>query len=772
MAIVFLILTAAFADVFAGRNFYSRDLTRYYFPAKKIVHELVRSGEFPSWNPYYSAGQPLAANPEYEVFYPPQWLIFLPDYYLGFRLHIIVHFYLAALGMFLLIRSLGARPLACAFGALTFAGGGLFLSNVDLLPILFAVTWTPYIVLFARLTVKEFSWRHAALTALFGGLQALVGEPTTIVQTWLIVAGAGVLLATRVIGISKMRALARAAVLVVLLGVWAALIGAVQLLPAADHAADSIRSKPFSFAFVERWSMPPLRPLELFVPDLFGSLAGNGDLYWGGALYPGSGYPFFVRIYSGFLLPVLLITGALRRHRYFLPAAIGIGSAYLLAIGSHTPLLRLLHESGIFANIRFPEKFILTAIFCAIVFAAVVLDEVLAERSAARIAAAVAAAVAIAIFAMLSFALTPSYSEVFATLWQIAEPRLVTASRASWILAALSAAAFAAALWLMTKGSARRVAVVVLSLLVVIDLTVRMQEIAPRTDREFFTVPPMPRELQTLAAHGRLFHQADWFRESAVADRYLAPGQLRYWVFRNGLYPMTPAAWGIPIALERDYDQTLLLPTRALTDAMWDVRAAGRRDWAEPFMAMSNVWYRAMYRPFEEAVAASKGDVRHLIPIHVIATERVPRFYFADEVVQASNGRELAAAMQRKKLSSRVAVGSFGPKPGEGRVLRVDERPNRIVLDVVAESEALLVASVTRHKYWRVEVDGEEVAALPANFAFQAVRLKRGPHRVELEYRNPLITGGAMLSALFLLAAVVALFAGRRPLRPSSSESR
>jgi hypothetical protein len=74
-------------------------VTRFYYPMKKVARDVILSGEFPSWNPNLSEGQPLAANPEFAVFYPPNWFLLLPDYDLAFRLHILFHYYIAAIGM-------------------------------------------------------------------------------------------------------------------------------------------------------------------------------------------------------------------------------------------------------------------------------------------------------------------------------------------------------------------------------------------------------------------------------------------------------------------------------------------------------------------------------------------------------------------------------------------------------------------------------------------------------------------------------------------------
>src|SRR5262249_30231538 len=122
VAILAAVVSLLFLDVLTGINsFYMRDLAHYYVPAKKILREIVLRGEFPYWNPYFHAGQPLAANPEHEVFYPLTWLILLPSYNLGFHLLVMAHLYIAAFAMYALLRSMSVRPPAAFLGALSFA---------------------------------------------------------------------------------------------------------------------------------------------------------------------------------------------------------------------------------------------------------------------------------------------------------------------------------------------------------------------------------------------------------------------------------------------------------------------------------------------------------------------------------------------------------------------------------------------------------------------------------------------------------------------------
>src|SRR6185295_13097591 len=165
VGIIFLVITILFADVlFLGSSFYRRDLALYHYPLKYSVRDVVRGGEFPYWNPYYAGGQPLAANPQNEVFYPPTWITFLVQYDLAFRLHIMLHFYLGALGAYLFLRSLKLRVESAVLGALMFVLGGLWYSLLHVLPFLFCTVWIPWIALFARRALDRPILRDAALT--------------------------------------------------------------------------------------------------------------------------------------------------------------------------------------------------------------------------------------------------------------------------------------------------------------------------------------------------------------------------------------------------------------------------------------------------------------------------------------------------------------------------------------------------------------------------------------------------------------------------------
>ncbi|MGK2858346.1 MAG: hypothetical protein ACSLFQ_14185 [Thermoanaerobaculia bacterium] len=767
MLLLVAVVLVPFLDVlFASGRFYVRDLTRYYYPTKQILREIVLGGEFPYWNRYYSAGQPIAANPEYEVFYPPQWLILLPDYDLGYRLHIIVHIPIAAIGMYLLLRSLRLRIPAAFFGGVIFAIGGVSLSMINLLPILFCVVWIPYVLLFTRRFLRAPNVRDFALAAFFLGIQGLVGEPTSILQTALLMSAYGLWRALR--NDRPFRALARNTVLVGSIGLFGFLGGAAQLVPAMDHVGDSVRSRPFELGLITTWSMPAPRPLELVYPQIFGRLFDKPGSYVGASLYPRTSSPFIFSVYLGLLAAAMIVAAFARRVRGWLFTAALLAVTVPIAMGGNTPLFGVLHELGLTQSIRYPEKFAYAGLFALNVLAAIAFDRYLRrDRRVYRVAVtfAAASAVAAAFFFVATF--TPLYDTLVTKVWGVTNAdRIALAidvAREGWGLAAMRGAAVAG---LLAVGLSRRragwhVAAVALMLL---DLVPIGLDVLPRFPAKFFTPPEVVAEIAKEQEPFRIFHEADWYGGSKLSNSYFGVGPDAYWVVRNGIYPMTPATWGLETVLERDYDKTALLPTVDFVDAMWRTRDAGVKNWREVYGSMSNVGFVSQYRGFEEEKKRIKGNFKKARPVDFVPQEPAPRYYFASRLIEAADADAMIRRIVRGDWCRDCAYVAAGAGvPATGRVLSTEETANRARVEVEADGEAFLVMSVTTHKYWTARLDGQPVPIETANVAYQGIRVPAGRHVVEVEYRNTLVRRSAAVSAFVLFGALVAAsLPGRR----------
>ncbi|HYM62726.1 MAG TPA: hypothetical protein VEZ11_17715 [Thermoanaerobaculia bacterium] len=750
------IVAALFGDVlFGGAGFYFRDLFRYHYPMKQIVRQTIAAGDLPLWNRLYAGGQPMAANPAYEVFYPPQWLIFAGPYAFGFQLHILFHVVLALTGMFALLRELRVRVATAVAGALSFGLSGFFLATVNILPTCFVWSWAPLAALFLHRFERTRARRDLALSALVLGMQALVTEPVALVGTWALlvawIAWRG-LLRGAAEGLLLIRRDVTALAIVIVL---ALALASVQLLPAADHLRDSARSRGMTFEQVASSSLHPSRVLELAFPRLFGSLVDDGALYWSAWRF--GGRPYLLSLYCGLLVATMLVAGLACRVPGSGFAALVIATSTLLASGYHTPLARWLYDLGLIRWLRFPEKLIAPAMFVAVIFAAVVLERfVSGDRRVVRAATIAACAIAASSIVLWAISFLPSFPAAFAELWRLPRTWLPAAAmfRDTARLSAMTAVAFAAVI-LAGHRSISRLWWAALFATVAVDLGVFSLEVLPRMPRRFFTPPGAVAVLDRDTDAYSIFSRGDWI-DSSDRRRYETAGSGAAWFIRNGLVPPSPAAWGLRTNLQRDYDETDLLPTRDLLDAMVGVAARGVETWDEPFLARSNIRYVTDYADFDKDLAAAAGDFSISQPIHIRRAGNNPRYYFASSLMRVETVQAMIDAIDQHGAMPGTAFVAIRPfQLARGRVASWHETATSAVVDVEAQGPAYLVITVTRHKYWNATLDGRSAELLPTNLAYQGLRIPPGRHRVVMRYRNPLVVAGAAISLSALLVIVL-----------------
>jgi hypothetical protein len=223
---------------------------------------------------------------------------------------------------------------------------------------------------------------------------------------------------------------------------------------------------------------------------------------------------------------------------------------------------------------------------------------------------------------------------------------------------------------------------------------------------------------------------------------------------------MTPAGAGVQTVLERDYDKTDLLPTVDLTECVWDVKRSGRGDWWQPFMAMSNAWFRADYRPFESERQRTRGHFKVSEPIHFLPFKHYPRYYFADQVVTIKDREDFVKKLTAGSYSDATAfIAQPSFVPARGVVRAVTESANSASMEVESFGEGFLVLSVTPHKYWHITIDGGRAVPVVTNIGYQGIRVTPGRHHVEMHYRNEIARMGMWISsitaALLILMAIV-----------------
>ena len=101
---------------------------------------------------------------------------------------------------------------------------------------------------------------------------------------------------------------------------------------------------------------------------------------------------------------------------------------------------------------------------------------------------------------------------------------------------------------------------------------------------------------------------------------------------------------------------------------------------------------------------------------------------------------------------------------------------NRIEISALTSADGLLVVSDVYSKGWNAYVDGKRVDILPTNYLFRGIPLTAGEHSVVLRYQPTSLRLGIALSALAILAMLIAFAAflippGRKRWRAYSGKS-
>ena len=95
--------------------------------------------------------------------------------------------------------------------------------------------------------------------------------------------------------------------------------------------------------------------------------------------------------------------------------------------------------------------------------------------------------------------------------------------------------------------------------------------------------------------------------------------------------------------------------------------------------------------------------------------------------------------------------------PAQGTVRIVQYAAQRQVFETEAGTAALLVLAQTYYHPWRAYVDDQPVRLCRANYAFQALEVPAGTHRVMLRYEDRAFRAGAIISLAALIGSLISV---------------
>lgn len=735
-------LVVLFPGIFFHNEVFAQgDLLIFHYPLKTVIRELFLHHQSLLWNGYLNEGQPLAANPEMELFYPFTWILFILSVRWALTIALFAHLAIGYAGTMSLLRKLRRSEAAALLGAILWTFGGLTISSATLLPEFYSWAWIPWLAgmgLERRLTAGA-----VARGAFFGGMLLLVGEPTYILI--------GAALYTLFFfmarpAIARPRLVLAAGTAILALG-----IGAAAILPAAQLASRSQRAQGISTTTGK--ALPVLRLPELAVADAGGSSSGSRStpLFFSTAYYtPRGDTPYYYGLYSGALLLPLVLAGVLgkRRDRFLIVAALG---ATLLALGKWGHLWPVLTRlTPPLRSLRYPEKFISAAVFLLVILASAGFDAIRRHRRIARIAIAVCGGVALVLTAV---AIHPDLGSLASRLRTRALPatplplvegflRLTAAKAVCRYL--LFAAALAVLAYASAKRRGRIAALVLLILLAAADVLTYSRQFTS-TDPVARIAAPPPAMLKILA-HRPLPRLVDFLPQFPPKSAGNFQNLFDATWQRCRLEFFQPLQWGVRTALIYNFDITAFRGTVRARNLLVRLSSSNIRAFARILGGRHDCAMLVWSTPVTETEPVTPVAVPDCRPGVDAATSTLVFKGDTDFIRIASS---FSGDLARTAFVEGGAAG-IPQSPAPAHISNVRSQNARLSFDTAAPGTSLIRVAQTNDGNWQARVDTRPWPVMTVDVSFIGLVLPPGNHHIEIFYRNTLVTVGIAISLLSL----------------------
>jgi hypothetical protein len=355
------------------------DLAHQFVAWRDFGFSELRRGNFALWNPHIYCGAPYFGGFQSGLLYPLNYACLLLPLAKAINFGIALHIFLAGFFMYLWASRRRLHFLACLLcGALwMFCGEHYLHIAAGHLDRLIATAWIPVVFLAMDGLFEDLSPRWALLGILAVSMMIFGGDPQYVFYT---AVAAAIYCALCIVRAEKRM---RIALGLILMCAGAAAITAVQLWTGMEATAESVRgSGGLPYKFAGMFSFPPANFLTLLAPGFFGDVTHLS--YWG------LGYLWEMCLFlsvAGLLLAIYGAGAERARRRFSITMALIL---LLLALGSRTPLFRLLYDCAPgFNRFRGMSKFAVQASAFIALLSGIGLDRLIrAAKVDRRLAAA------------------------------------------------------------------------------------------------------------------------------------------------------------------------------------------------------------------------------------------------------------------------------------------------------------------------------------------------------------------------------------------------
>ena len=413
---------------------FTRDLSRVYYPFAALLARDLRAGRFPLWVDELQNGFPLVAEGQSAALYPPQlFLLAVLSPESAISVAMLLHLAWAAIGMYLAVRGAGLPRASALLAGVTFGWTGFLIQKLYHTPILLTAAWLPWLIFLlegfqrarAERQPRAGGWLIALTLAL--GVQWFAGSAQFALFNSLVYAGCGFFS-----GMfwqsrgepwrARWRTIPRVIFWTALPLVLSGGIAAIQLAPSYELFGFSARVQGASDKYLNEFALTPETLWQFVAPFTLGEPSDDNVEQW---CYVG----VTALVWA---LGAILVRRDARTWFYFIFALV----AFSLMLGAVNPLFQALMALPLFNAFRIPPRFALYAAFGVAWLNALLLDALArrASPAASRWTWVIAGGTLAAVLGVIGLAETQPLDFWFAA-WRILAGALGCAALATLALA-------------------------------------------------------------------------------------------------------------------------------------------------------------------------------------------------------------------------------------------------------------------------------------------------------------------------------------------------
>ena len=776
--LVVLLLLAAIS-VFYSRMFwwgwilYEGDMWTQYFPAKWYFSSYIKQGILPLWTPNLLLGFPLFAEAQTGMLYPLSFIFYFLPTVEAFNVSIILRVTLGGVFTFLYVRRITGHFWGSALSALTFAYGGYMTAQLRHENVGNALIWLPLILLLLDRWIEMNERRSLAAASLCMGTSFLAGY--FYISLFVLITAAVYYVFISYVKLTREKpnslALRPLSVGLIFFGLIGVGLASVQILPSFELMQESIRSGGLDYELSTQVSYPPFQLIGLVFPKFFGYPPDQN--FWG--MWRSN----FIDLvaYLG-IFPLVAMIGAImiRRDRYTLFFGVTFGVALLLAFGQFSPMWHLVNKLPVFSMMRTPARFLSIVSFSGAVLAGMGLSALMNSQNIGRV--------------------TRFRNTLFTSSGIVVSGSLVV----GWILSGMQKQIIGLGHWFVDQyvygwsvhdktqaqyynlvaqfyDQLQEIATILhpyiyVPMVFLIGSVILVWHLLQRKGNPItLGISVLVLSGSDLALFGRhynnfmppeIYDQKQYYTEAMETDtgtfRYgFAPLPISMRNYDALRFDQAYIQGHSPILMKRQQDiidvlrpqmQNLAgassVPLMNLLNIKYIVTGDSlTQDWALPRFDEGAKVYENMAVMSRAFVVPS---ARVLPTGEDVLTALAAPDYLPGEEVLFEGGSDLPE----------LVYGST--RPGQATMVKYDIHD--IIVDVKSEGGYLVLTDMF-FPGWYAEIDGEEQQVLRANYAFRAIQVPPGEHRVQFRYRPLSFSIGAGLS-LFALTVCLGMMVRRK----------